>query len=85
MPAIITGEAASLPPGLALPTSPTKQGPGAAALPRRGLGEPALPRGGGHVTNLKGRVEKLLVATSALVKHSTAHVRGHDAVRVRGG
>jgi|MDSW01.1.fsa_nt_gb hypothetical protein len=70
MPAIITGEAASLPPGLALPTSPTKQGPGAAAPPDGVVESQHFLEVAEYVTNLKGRVEKLLVATSALVKHS---------------
>ena len=70
LPPIVTGSAVSAPPGVMLPPSPQHAGPNASA-PSDGIVETQhFLEVADYVSKLKQRVDKLHLATSALVKHS---------------
>ena len=70
LPPIVTGAAVAAPPGVMLPPSPQHAGPNASA-PSDGIVETQhFLEVADYVSKLKQRVDKLHLATSALVKHS---------------
>ena len=70
LPPIVTGSAVPAPPGVMLPPSPQHAGPNASA-PSDGIVETQhFLEVADYVSKLKQRVDKLHLATSALVKHS---------------